>query len=165
MSHKRHQLALLSRTLAYTLLKSIGILIVISTLLWSIPLCFEGFQADGGHPVVSLIWLVYTGIAFISALNLLRLVVNGKILPYASLFILLVLIATSNIIMDYELSPRFYHFGLGFPLLYAIRGLEFLAFGSWSDWMWINSLVLLAWITIPLLICTVVTIKRHRLMS
>ncbi|KAI9596151.1 hypothetical protein BDF19DRAFT_439797 [Syncephalis fuscata] len=151
-----------SRSNLYRYLKGITGLAIFCLLIWSAPLCFYESQLDGGYTSLSLLWLIYSGLAFIGLLSLLCLLVGIKLLPLASALLLLLLIPTSNILVDTALSPAFYRLGQGFPVFYAIRGLRFILFGSLQQLMWINCTVLLVWIIAPLLIHLIVMQWQHR---
>jgi hypothetical protein len=78
---------------------------------------------------------------------------------FASASILILLLTTSSAIITDELSNGFFHFGRAFPFYYAVCGLHFIYFGSPPKKMWINCIVLAAWMLIPLTATSVITAR------
>ncbi|KAF9980411.1 hypothetical protein BGZ65_005134 [Modicella reniformis] len=121
--------------------------------IWMAPQILEGHQMSShfnGGIAFAFIWFV--GLSFMSILFLLShlLTVDGFQMPATMLMILM--FTSSSGILDWVLMPGFFRVGIVFPFTYGIKGLRTIYFGTQRDKMWINWLVILAWIVIPGLI-------------
>ncbi|KAG0228548.1 hypothetical protein B0O80DRAFT_5103 [Mortierella sp. GBAus27b] len=121
--------------------------------IWMVPQVLHGHQVSekyNGGIAFAFIWFV--GLAFMSTLFLLSHIftVDGFQLPATMLMILM--FTSSCGILDWVITPGFYRIGIVFPFTYGVRGMRTIYFGSLSDEMWINWLVVFAWIVIPGLI-------------
>ncbi|KAF9933835.1 hypothetical protein FBU30_004231 [Linnemannia zychae] len=124
--------------------------IVHTIVIWMVPQVLHGHQMSehfNGGIAFAFIW--FTGISFVSILFLLShlLTVDGFQGPATMLMILM--FTSSGGILDWVIMPGFFRVGKVFPFTYGVRGLRAIYFGSLRDEMWINWLVILAWIAIP----------------
>ncbi|KAG0260394.1 hypothetical protein BG011_001923 [Mortierella polycephala] len=124
--------------------------IIHTIFIWMVPQVLDAHQMSehyNGGIAFAFIW--FTGISFISILFLLShlLTVDGFQGPATMLMILM--FTSSCGIIDWVVMPGFFRVGVIFPFTYAVKGLRTIYFGSLRDEMWINWLVILAWIVIP----------------
>ncbi|RKP10035.1 hypothetical protein THASP1DRAFT_28185 [Thamnocephalis sphaerospora] len=152
---------LVSRAALRKHLVALAALAVVCLLVWSVPLCLNGYQSAGGHPMLALLWLIFSAVAFASALNLLCLLVGVSLFPLVATLILVLLLTASSAFIADQLGPAFFQIGRAFPFYYAVRGLRFLYFGAVGRLMWVNVLALLAWICLPLAISLFITARRN----
>ncbi|KAG0279569.1 hypothetical protein BGZ95_000819 [Linnemannia exigua] len=118
--------------------------------IWMVPQVLHGHQMSehfNGGIAFAFIW--FAGVSFISILFLLShlLTVDGFQGPATMLMILM--FTSSGGILDWVIMPGFFRVGKIFPFTYGVRGLRAIYFGSLRQEMWINWLVILAWIVIP----------------
>ncbi|KAH7046334.1 hypothetical protein BKA57DRAFT_537215 [Linnemannia elongata] len=124
--------------------------IIHTVFIWMVPQVLHGHQMSehfNGGIAFAFIW--FTGLSFISILFLLShlLTVDGFQGPATMLMILM--FTSSGGILDWVIMPGFFRVGKIFPFTYGVRGLRSIYFGSLREQMWINWLVILAWIVIP----------------
>ncbi|KAG0334852.1 hypothetical protein BG004_000241 [Podila humilis] len=118
--------------------------------IWMVPQILHGHQMSeqysGGY-AFAFMW--FTGWSFISILFFLAhlLTVDGFQGPATMLMILM--FTSSGGVLDWIIMPGFFRIGKAFPFSYAVRGMRAIYFGSGSDKMWINWLVIFGWIAIP----------------
>lgn len=132
--------------------------------IWMAPQVLHGHQMSehfNGGVAFAFIWFV--GISFISILFMLShlLTVDGFQAPATMLMILM--FTSSGGILDWVVMPGFFRVGIIFPFTYGVRGLRSIYFGSLRELMWINWLVVLAWIVIPGLITMIMARSEIRL--
>ncbi|KAF9299993.1 hypothetical protein BGZ74_008418 [Mortierella antarctica] len=118
--------------------------------IWMVPQVLKGHQMAANFSAgyaFAFIW--FTGWSFISMQFLLAhlLGVDGFQIPATMLMILM--FTSSAGVLDWIIMPGFFQVGKAFPFAYAVRGLRTIYFGSLENKMWINWLVIFAWIAIP----------------
>jgi len=117
------------------------------------PLVLRGHQISPHYDAgIAFAFIWFVGISFISILFFLShlLSVDGFQVPATVLMILM--FTSSGGILDWILMPGFFRIGKAFPFSYGVRGLRTIYFGSLRNKMWINWVVIAAWIVIPGLI-------------
>ncbi|KAG0345955.1 hypothetical protein BG004_002746 [Podila humilis] len=137
--------------------------------IWMVPQVLHGHQMSEHYSAgyaFAFIWFV--GISFTSINFLLSqlLTVDGFQGPTTILMILM--FTSSGGILDWVLIPGFFRIGVAFPFTYGVKGLRSIYFGSRRDVMWINWLVVLAWIVVPALITMAlarseIRLRRHNM--
>ncbi|KAF9155322.1 hypothetical protein DFQ26_009779 [Actinomortierella ambigua] len=120
-----------------------------SLLIWMVPRVLHGYSTVGSTAFVAFVFTFLCTWSFLSVLFFMCRVftIDGFQIP-ATLFLILQL-TTSSSIMDWILTPGFYRIGIVFPMTYAVRGMRYIFFGSLKDKMWINWLVIAAYIVVP----------------
>ncbi|KAF9106615.1 hypothetical protein BGX27_009093 [Mortierella sp. AM989] len=131
--------------------------IVHTTLIWMVPQVLNGHQMDSHYSpgkCFAFTWMM--GLAFIFMLFMMAriLTVDGFQAP-ATVFLIL-MFTSSGGIMDQALQPGFFRIGQAFPFFYGVRGMRTIWFGSLRNKMWINWVVISAWILIPGIIIIIV---------
>ncbi|KAF9193614.1 hypothetical protein BGZ49_003267 [Haplosporangium sp. Z 27] len=127
--------------------------------IWMVPQVLEGHQmSDKYNAGIAFVFVWMVGKSFISTLFFLCqvLTVDGFQAP-ASLFMILMLTSSGGI-LDWEVMPGFFRIGKAFPFTYAVKGMKALYFGSLTDDMWVNWVVITAWIVVPL--CAMLVMAR-----
>ncbi|KAF9583733.1 hypothetical protein BGW38_008722 [Lunasporangiospora selenospora] len=121
--------------------------------IWMVPQVLPNHQMSEKYNAgIAFAFIWFVGLSFLSILFLLShlLTVDGFQGPATMLMILM--FTSSGGILDWIIMPGFFRVGVAFPFTYAVRGLRTIYFGSLQDKMWINWLVILAWIIVPGLI-------------
>ncbi|KAG0259230.1 hypothetical protein DFQ27_004181 [Actinomortierella ambigua] len=136
-----------------------------SLLIWMVPRVLHGYSTVGSTAFVAFVFTFLCTWSFLSVLFFMCRVftIDGFQIP-ATLFLILQL-TTSSSIMDWILTPGFYRIGIVFPMTYAVRGMRYIFFGSLKDKMWINWLVIAAYIVVPGILtvyCARRDIRRRR---
>ncbi|KAG0364765.1 hypothetical protein BGZ54_007178 [Gamsiella multidivaricata] len=132
--------------------------------IWMVPQVLDGHQMSSHFNAgIAFAFIWFVGMSFISTLFLLShlLTVDGFQVP-ATMFMIL-MFTSSGGILDWVLMPGFFRVGTVFPFTYAVKGLKAIYFGSLREQMWINWLVILAWILIPGLITMAMARSEIRL--
>ncbi|KAI8053822.1 hypothetical protein BDF22DRAFT_742793 [Syncephalis plumigaleata] len=132
-------------------------LFVYSLLVWSVPLSLDQSQFDGAPSVAALFYIFFIGASILGIISLLCDAMGVDNFAGAGSSILIIFLTTSSAIIADELSNGFFHLGRAFPFYYAVRGLRFIYFGSSSKHMWINCVVLGAWMLVTLTATSFVT--------
>ncbi|KAG0308173.1 hypothetical protein BGZ98_008763 [Dissophora globulifera] len=133
-------------------------------LIWMVPQVLPGHQMSSHYNAgIAFAFLWFVGISFISTLFLMShlLTADGFQVPATMLMILM--FTTSGGILDQALMPGFFRVGIIFPFHYGVKGLRSIYFGSLHEEMWINWLVVLAWIVIPSVITMIMARSEIRL--
>ncbi|KAF9100553.1 hypothetical protein BGX29_006500, partial [Mortierella sp. GBA35] len=118
--------------------------------IWMVPQVLHAHQmSEHFNAGIAFAFMWFTGVSFISILFLLAhlLTVDGFQGPATMLMILM--FTSSGGILDWVIMPGFFRVGKIFPFAYGVRGLRSIYFGSLREEMWVNWLVILAWIVIP----------------
>ncbi|KAI1315664.1 hypothetical protein EDD11_000557 [Mortierella claussenii] len=132
--------------------------------IWMVPQVLHGHQMSEHYNAgIAFAFIWFVGISFISILFLLShlLTVDGFQGPATMLMILM--FTSSGGILDWAVMPGFFRVGIVFPFTYGVKGLRAIYFGSLRDKMWINWLVILAWIVIPGVITMAIARSEIRL--
>ncbi|GJJ72952.1 hypothetical protein EMPS_05310 [Entomortierella parvispora] len=132
--------------------------------IWMVPQVLRGHQmSEHFNAGIAFFFIWFVGISFISILFLLShlLTVDGFQGPATMLMILM--FTSSGGILDWAVMPGFFRVGIVFPFTYGVKGLRSIYFGSLREEMWINWLVVLAWIVIPGVITMVMARSEIRL--
>ncbi|KAF9898670.1 hypothetical protein BX616_003739 [Lobosporangium transversale] len=138
--------------------------LVHTILIWMVPQVLHGHQmSEHFNAGIAFAFIWFVGMSFISILFFLShlLTVDGFQAPATMLLILM--LTSSSGILDWVVMPGFFRIGIVFPFTYAIRGLRCIYFGSMRNQMWINWLVILAWIVIPGMITMIMARSEIRL--
>ncbi|RKP09541.1 hypothetical protein THASP1DRAFT_28672 [Thamnocephalis sphaerospora] len=138
------------------------VLFLCALMIWSVPMCLEGYQFDGAPAAAALFFLFFSGCAFIGVINLLCCLfgLDGFSLPAALL--LIIFLTTGSAILSEDLAPGFYLLGKGLPFYYAVRGLRYIYFGSQSSGMWLNCVVLAAWAVVSIVASLIAGVYKER---
>ncbi|RKP08391.1 hypothetical protein THASP1DRAFT_29796 [Thamnocephalis sphaerospora] len=138
------------------------VLFLCSLMIWSVTMCLEGYQFDGAPAVAALFFLFFSGCAFIGVVNLLCCLfgLDGFSLPAALL--LIIFLTTGSAILSEDLAPGFYLLGKGLPFYYAVRGLRYIYFGSLSNGMWLNCVVLAVWLVASSIASIIAGVHKER---
>ncbi|ORX90229.1 hypothetical protein K493DRAFT_381117 [Basidiobolus meristosporus CBS 931.73] len=105
------------------------------------------FEWKNAGYAIAFIW--YTSLAFQSTLFLAANIFTPELFQIPSALFMILQLTTSGGIYALELQPGFARIGEAFPMYYGIRGLRSIFYGSLTHKMWINWLVITAWIVIP----------------
>ncbi|KAF9347500.1 hypothetical protein BGX26_001005 [Mortierella sp. AD094] len=132
--------------------------------IWMAPLVMYNHQISEKYNAgiaFAFMWMV--GKSFNSILFLMAhvLSVDGFQIP-ATMFMILMFTSSAGI-LDWRVMPGFFRIGKAFPFTYAVKGMKAIYFGSLSDDMWINWVVITAWILVPLIIDTTLARSDVRL--
>ncbi|KAF9435597.1 hypothetical protein BGZ76_005929 [Entomortierella beljakovae] len=132
--------------------------------IWMVPQVLDGHQmSDKYNAGIAFAFLWLVGKCFLATLFLLctLLTVDGFQLPGTVFMILM--FTSSGGILDWNLMPGFFRIGKAFPFTYAVKGMKAIYFGSNTNDMWINWVVITAWTVIPLVITMIMARSDIRL--
>ncbi|KAF8930592.1 hypothetical protein EDD21DRAFT_365666 [Dissophora ornata] len=132
--------------------------------IWMVPQVLHGHQMSSHYNAgVAFVFIWLVGISFISILFFFAqlLTVDGFQIP--STMFMIMMFTTSGGIIDWIVMPGFFRIGFAFPFTYGVKGLKAIYFGSLRDKMWINWLVVVAWIVVPSVITMIMARSEIRL--
>ncbi|ORX89233.1 hypothetical protein K493DRAFT_383316 [Basidiobolus meristosporus CBS 931.73] len=136
-----------------TLFQSISIMIP------SVSLANNQFEWRNAGYAIAFVW--YTSFAFLSILFLMAILLSAEGFQVPGTLLLVLQLTTSDGIISNVLQPGLAKVGLAFPMYYGVRGLRSIFYGSLTHTMWINWLVITAWIVVPGLLSMI--LARYKL--
>ncbi|KAK9759370.1 hypothetical protein K7432_017750 [Basidiobolus ranarum] len=105
------------------------------------------FEWKNAGYAIAFLW--YTSLSFQSILFLAANLFTFELFQIPCALFMILQLTTSGGIYALELQPGFARIGVAFPMHYGVRGMRSIFYGSLIDKMWINWLVITAWIIIP----------------
>ncbi|KAK9694801.1 hypothetical protein K7432_013280 [Basidiobolus ranarum] len=127
-----------------------AILTLFQTVSIMIPsLSLRNHQFDWRNAGYAIAFVWYTSFAFLSLLFLMLHFLSDQGFQVPGTLFLVLQLTTSGGILSNTLQPGIAKIGVAFPMYYGVRGLRSIFYGSLTHKMWINWLVITAWIVIP----------------
>ncbi|KAK9693105.1 hypothetical protein K7432_014063 [Basidiobolus ranarum] len=131
-----------------------GLLAAILTLFQTVSIMIpsmslKNHQFDWKNAGFAIAFVWYTSFAFLSILFLMLQLLTDQGFQVPGTLFLVLQLTTSGGILSNTLQPGLAKVGVAFPMYYAVRGLRSIFYGSLTHKMWINWLVISAWIIIP----------------
>ncbi|KAG0238621.1 hypothetical protein BGW42_004383 [Actinomortierella wolfii] len=138
--------------------------------IWMVPQILHGHQNEGGNAGQAFFFMWFTSWSFVSILSFLCQLMTADGFQGPATMLMILMFTSSSGILDWAVMPGFFRIGYAFPFTYGVHGMRYFYFGSLKSQMWLNWVVILAWIVVPgiatmLLARTNIRLRRQAMRS